>query len=404
MTTSKNIAAEWSVAYAVSVRRLDSQFMLCLLRLTSWPNLGNMHGDLVDDLSLICVLLAKRPMVGFLIARRLKLPVDKTFALLSIMRSKGHLTTLGAKDVDLNFNNLEPIRTLDSTASNKTVINEASFKPFKEKVELQNSGEVLKQLWRVLNTDIVLSQAAREKVDPHAPVGKEVGDVLSQLWQVLNADIGAKIDVDSKADVLTVKAKPKTTLTVTGFEVANESKNLILRDVNGQEINPEESTELKAKDLMAQLWSVLNTDIAFKRQTDSETVATTETSTAKTKEISEVMSQLWRVLNTEIAIKRQGAEKDKSESLSDTTSEANDKLSKLWRILDAEIVLKKKPSTYIMTGDRVSIVKTIHNAKKEADENSVDAVNRLSQFWNVLNSEIALSLPPEHRRRTVKRP
>ena len=66
-----------------------------------------MHGDLVDDLRLICALLAKRPMVGFLIARRLKLPVDKTFALLSVLESKGHLIALGPNAIDLDLNDLE---------------------------------------------------------------------------------------------------------------------------------------------------------------------------------------------------------------------------------------------------------------------------------------------------------
>ena len=99
VATSRNMtsAADWSIAYAVTIRRLDSQFMLCLLRLDSWPNLGNMHGDLVDAMKLICALLEKRPMVGFLVARRLKLPVDKTYALLSVLQTKGHIVTVGAE-------------------------------------------------------------------------------------------------------------------------------------------------------------------------------------------------------------------------------------------------------------------------------------------------------------------
>ena len=89
-------ASDWSIAYAVTIRRLDNQFMLCLLRLESWPNIEAMHGDLVDSMRLICAMLEKRPMVGFLVARRLKLPVDKTYALLSVLKTKGHVATVGA--------------------------------------------------------------------------------------------------------------------------------------------------------------------------------------------------------------------------------------------------------------------------------------------------------------------
>ena len=59
-----------------------------------------MHGDLVDAMKLICALLERRPMVGFLVARRLKLPVDKTYALLSVLQTKGHIVTVGAELVD----------------------------------------------------------------------------------------------------------------------------------------------------------------------------------------------------------------------------------------------------------------------------------------------------------------
>jgi hypothetical protein len=453
VATSKNIGAEWSVAYAMSIKRLDSQFMLCLLRLMSWPNLGNMHGDLVDDLRLICALLAKRPMVGFLIARRLKLPVDKTFALLSVLYSKGHLTALGVNTIDLDLNSLESVKTFNDTAS--MVVNPTNFvatddlilptptpthtqqvakalqtdidvsksavtakgkpttpsEPSKAIVELENSGDVLNQLWRVLNTDIVTSKAARANVDPEAPVGKEAGDVLSQLWYVLNKDIGAKQETVKKPVVKTTaksnkSKKPNASNTGdTSNKINTVSKpdvedETAIRDVNGNIIAPDIDTakaskEDKANDVMSQLWSVLNTDIAFKRQSGSE--ATNEQSVEKAKEVAEVMANLWRVLNTEIASKRQSNAKEGTESLSDTTREANDKLSKLWRILDAQIVLKKKPTTYLMTDDPLKVV------KKEVEDTSGEAVTRLSQLWQVLNSEIALALPPEKRSPAVKR-
>jgi hypothetical protein len=453
VSTSKNIAAEWSVAYAMSIKRLDSQFMLCLLRLMSWPNLGNMHGDLVDDLRLICALLAKRPMVGFLIARRLKLPVDKTFALLSVLEIKGHITALGANLIDLDLNALESVavqngkatiadsarfsttdkqilptptppqrvaKALQENADISKSVATTNAKPStqselsKAKVELESSGDVLNQLWRVLNTDIVMSKASRANVDPEAPVAKEAGDVLSQLWYVLNKDIGAKQETVKKTDVKSTakSSKSKKPNTSNIGNISNTSNKInavskpdvedeaVIRDVNGNIIAPEideasATKEDQAKDVMSQLWSVLNTDIAFKRQ--SGTDATSGQSAEKTKEVAEVMANLWRVLNTEIASKRQSNAKEGTESLSDTTREANDKLSKLWRILDAQIVLKKKPTTYLMTDDPLKIV------KKEVEDTSGEAVDRLSQLWQVLNSEIAIALPPERRLPTAKR-
>jgi hypothetical protein len=440
VTNSKNIAAEWSVAYAVSIKRLDSQFMLCLLRLMSWPNLGNMHGDLVDDLRLICALLAKRPMVGFLIARRLKLPVDKTFALLSVLESRGHITAVGANLMDVDLDALESVKTLNAKAnttpiaakltavdkpsvpvasapsalSNKplqvvveavkpasiTAKVETATKPtVKPTVEAtQNSGDVLNQLWRVLNTDIVMSKAARDKMDPKAPVGKEAGDVLSQLWQVLNADIRATPESIYKS-ATSVPAKLSAVAKVTTLgnsdKPADKDKVKVLKDINGKSIVAEKSVEDEAQDVMSQLWSVLNTDISLKRQSGAEDGA--KPSAAKTKEVAEVMSQLWRVLNTEIAAKRQVATKGGTESLSDTTREANDKLSKLWRILDTEITLKKKPKTYVMTNSPAGLV------KKEVLDTSGEAVDRLSQLWQVLNSEITISMPPERRVPVAKR-
>lgn len=431
----------------MSIKRLDSQFMLCLLRLMSWPNLGNMHGDLVDDLRLICALLAKRPMVGFLIARRLKLPVDKTFALLSVLESKGHITALGAISIDLDLNALEPVEVQngkvttvdtarfsttdklilptptppqrvakalqdDADISKSVVIANAKpstqSEPSKVKVELESSGDVLNQLWRVLNTDIVMSKASRANVDPEAPVGKEAGDVLSQLWYVLNKDIGAKQETVKKTDVKTTaksskSKKPNTSNTSNKINAVSKpdvEDETAIRDVNGNIIAPDidkadASKEDQAKDVMSQLWSVLNTDIAFKRQSGNE--ATNEQSAEKAKEVAEVMANLWRVLNTEIASKHQSNAKEGTESLSDTTREANDKLSKLWRILDAQIVLKKKPTTYLMTDDPLKIV------KKEVEDTSGEAVDRLSQLWQVLNSEIALALPAERRSAATKR-
>ena len=388
----------------MSIKRLDSQFMLRLLRLMSWPKLGNMHGDLVEDLRLICALLAKRPMVGFLIARRLKLPVDKTFALLNVLESQGHIYVISANIADVNLEVLDTVKTLnakDTAVTNpaKPVLKAAlspksKIKLSKTKFEIESSGDVLSQLWRVLNTDIVLSKAARAKMDPKAPIGVEAGDVLSQLWHVLNTDIVPK-SVATNPSIVRDSTASKTDKTTA-------KKNVVfLKDVNGQNIlpettseetsekNSEETPEEKAKDVMGQLWSVLNTDIAFKRQSGDDAAA--QPGAAKTREVAEVMSQLWRVLNTEIAVNRQALLRDGSSSLSDTTREANDKLSKLWRVLDAEISLKKKPKIYVLVTSPEGVV------QKEIVDTTDEAVDRLSQLWQVLNSEISIAMPPERR-------
>lgn len=344
-------AADWSIAYAVAIRRLDNQFMLCLLRLESWPNLGVMHGDLVDTLKLICALLEKRPMVGFLVARRLRLPVDKTYALLSVLKTKGHLVTIGAEivrdrlEVKVSAVN-DQSNISQQSIEQVTVTNDAVSASLIAPAE--NSGDVLNQLWRVLNTDISWSKSTNAASDPKGATVKDAGDVLGQLWRVLNTDIVIKTDVNNQPIAATEA------------------------EITAHQAQIDESASV-----MRQLWSVLNTDIAFKRQagTADKEVGADE----KAKEVSDVLSQLWRVLNTEIANKRQSNTDGSTVSATDTTMEANDKLSQLWRILDTEITLKKKSKTDV--------------TKDTSDE----AVSRLSQLWEVLNSEISVTMPPEHR-------
>lgn len=361
VATSRNItsATDWSIAYAVTIRRLDSQFMLCLLRLDSWPNLGAMHGDLVDALKLICALLEKRPMVGFLVARRLKLPVDKTYALLSVLQTKGHVVTVGAELVNDHLAFKNAIATDEDDELALTVKN-ATLGAGGTAAGAKDSGDVLNQLWRVLNTDISWSKSATASQNPNSVSDKDTGDVLGQLWRVLNTDIVLKTDENNQP------------IPATEVELKRHQDKI------------DEATSV-----MGQLWSVLNTDIAFKRQAGStEKEAGVE---EKTKEVSTVLRQLWRVLNTEIANKRQSDSVTGSVSASDTTIEANDKLSKLWRILDTEITLKKQSSNYVMR-DSLN-----HSNKSSASDASAEAVSRLSQFWQILNAEIAVTVPPERR-------
>ncbi len=363
---SKNMtsAADWSIAYAVTIRRLDSQFMLCLLRLDTWPNLSNMHGDLVDAMKMICALLEKRPMVGFLVARRLKLPVDKTYALLSVLQTKGHIVTVGAELVDdhLAFKNAN--EAADAEDELALAVKNANLGATGSDVIAKDSGDVLNQLWRVLNTDIAWTKSANASKDPDNTSDKDAGDVLGQLWRVLNTDIVLKTDENNQPIP------------------ATEAELKVHQDKLDE-----------AAGVMGQLWSVLNTDIAFKRQagTSGKEGGVEE----KTKEVSTVLRQLWRVLNTEIANKRQANAVNGTVAATDTTIEANDKLSKLWRILDTEITLKKKSKTYVMK-DAAG-----HSPKPAGQDTSAEAVSRLNQLWQVLNSEIAVTVPPERRATAV---
>ncbi len=354
--------ADWSIAYAVTIRRLDSQFMLCLLRLDTWPNLGHMHGDLVDAMKLICALLEKRPMVGFLVARRLKLPVDKTYALLSVLQTKGHIVIIGAKLVDDHLPLRSAITADEQDAQDELAVSvkNAMTGAKGSDVVAKDSGDVLNQLWRVLNTDISWSKSANASNDPNSASDKDAGDVLGQLWRVLNTDIVLKTDENNQP-------------------IAAAEAELKLHQDKIDE----------AAGVMGQLWSVLNTDIAFKRQAGlNEKEAGVEN---KTKEVSIVLRQLWRVLNTEIANKRQSNTDGSTVSATDTTMEANDKLSQLWRILDTEITLKKKSKTYVMTSSMG------RSHQLPVGDTSSEAVSRLSQLWEVLNSEISVTMPPEHR-------
>lgn len=363
---TKTSAADWSIAYAVTIRRLDSQFMLCLLRLDSWPNLSSMHGDLVEAMKLICALLEKRPMVGFLVAHRLKLPVDKTYALLSVLQTKGHIVTVGANLSENDSVNHEQISSFADKPHLSLVGNGVDV-DISEQVnpKSSDSGDVLNQLWRVLNTDISWSKAANtgEGKDLADTSNKDAGDVLGQLWRVLNTDITLKTDENNQP-------------------IAATEAELKLHQDKIDE----------AAGVMGQLWSVLNTDIAFKRVAGSSAKEDgKEGVEAKSKEVSDVLRQLWRVLNTEIANKRQAESKTGTESATDTTIEANDKLSKLWRILDTEITLKKKSKTYVMKDSQLMATKV------SPQDTSAEAVSRLSQLWQVLNSEISVTVPPERR-------
>ena len=96
MVDARTLGLEWSKAYVLANSRLDKQSMLYLMGLVSWPPLTSMYGDLVDDLTLICTLLSKKPMVGYLVARRLRLQEEKTHALLSVLESKGYIKPVGS--------------------------------------------------------------------------------------------------------------------------------------------------------------------------------------------------------------------------------------------------------------------------------------------------------------------
>ena len=357
MVDSRTLGLEWSKAYVLASSRLDKQSMLYLMGLVSWPPLTSMYGDLVDDLTLICTLLSKKPMVGYLVARRLRLKEEKTHALLSVLEAKGYIKAVGShlRDDPYVFSSEQShiIRVTSARLHAPREIDAVLDMASTETVAADTAA-VLKQLWRVLNTDISLNLSTSASTNQEtAQTLTETSDVLGQLWRVLNTDIVLKKTSDIQAlDEAPVQAKART--------------------------------EAETADVMGQLWRVLNTEIAFKRQTAVDPNEKADV----TGEAAAVMSQLWRVLNTEIAFKRKtsqaGALVTSAKSNKDTGHEAADRLSQLWRVLNTEIALKKQAH--------------LDAGLDEATDTTGEASDRLTQLWRILNAEITVTLPPDRKK------
>lgn len=335
--------------------------MLYLLGLVAWPPLTSMYGDLVDDLTLICTLLSKKPMVGYLVARRLRLPEDKTHALLSVLEAKGYIRAVGSHLAhnpqvfaldDAHTRRLASMSMLGTTPASAALptMSLVAHTGTDAQPQAADTATVLKQLWRVLNTDISLNRQATD-----AAPDAETSDVLSQLWRVLNTDIAIKRSADDKTDTVAV-----------AVDAASKAK-----------------ADAETADVMSQLWKVLNTEIAFKRQS----ITDADSKVDSTGEAAAVMSQLWRVLNTEIAFKRKTTPGSTANTAKDTGHEAADRLGQLWRVLNTEIALKKA-------------AKSSDPLAAEIDT-SDEAADRLSQLWRILNAEIVVTLPPERKKKTA---
>ena len=202
MADRKTIGSEWSEAYAVAISHQHSHSMLYLLGLTSWPPLTRMYGDLVEDLTLICTLLSKRPMVGYLIARRLGLEREKTQVLLSILEEKGYVRAVGvhllvnkhvfgASQIQLPG----PVKSTHATEfSTYTSTN----------TKAADTAAVLSQLWRVLNAEIAFKRQSNVHLDSESETetdaSREAADVMSQLWRVLNTEIASQRRSNPNAD------------------------------------------------------------------------------------------------------------------------------------------------------------------------------------------------------------
>jgi hypothetical protein len=263
-STTIDWTTDWSPAAAATVKRQDNELlMLCLLRLDSLPNLETIHHEWVDVVKLICLMLEKRPMVGFLVARRLKLPVDKTHALLKMLQIKGHIT---------------PVAT----------------------------------------------------------------DALKN-----NTEYQAYLS-DSQANAVPQPDSPPLLL--------NHSASKTRADTN-PEINSYHAPEPRSTNIFEQVWSVLNTDITFKRPTQSVEKG--------------VLGQ---------SIKKASHEEDTANK---------EKLNLIWRILETEITLKKSPKTYVMKSSSFDDMKAL------ANETPVEPVSRFDQVWEFLNSEISVAVPNE---------
>ena len=369
MVDARSLGLEWSKAYVSASSRLDKQSMLYLLGLVSWPPLTNMYGDLVDDLTLICTLLSKKPMVGYLVARRLQLQEEKTHALLSVLEAKGYIKAVGTH-LQGDPYVFSPAQSELERSSAKRLHARRTIEPVVDAIshtatsaqtpEAADTAAVLKQLWRVLNTDISLNRGASANPEQAATdTQAETSDVLGQLWRVLNTDIVLKKSVDGAAapDVPEVSVSAKT------------------------------RTEAETADVMSQLWRVLNTEIAFKRLTAVHPNDKADV----TGEAAAVMSQLWRVLNTEIAFERNTNQANQVKATGanvtpekDTGHEAADRLRQLWRVLNTEIALKKQAH--------------VDAGLEEATDTTGEASDRLTQLWRILNAEITVTLPPDRKK------
>ena len=366
MVDSRTLGLEWSRAYVSASSRLDKQSMLYLLGLVSWPPLTSMYGDLVDDLTLICTLLSKKPMVGYLVARRLQLQEEKTHTLLSVLEAKGYIKAVGShlqgdpyvfssQQSELDRFKSKHLHARPTLESGANVASSGNQTP-----EAEDTAAILKQLWRVLNTDISLNRGTSDKaLQATTDTQAETSDVLGQLWRVLNTDI-----------VLKKSAEATTAPDLSEIPVPSKVR-----------------TEAETADVMSQLWRVLNTEIAIKRQSTSDPNDKADV----TGEAAAVMSQLWRVLNTEIAFKRKvNQTKQLQETGADVTPEkdtgheAADRLGQLWRVLNTEIALKKQ--AYVDVG------------LDEATDTTGEASDRLTQLWRILNAEITVTLPPERKK------
>ena len=366
MVDSRMLGLEWSRAYVSASARLNKQSMLYLLGLVSWPPLTSMYGDLVDDLTLICTLLSKKPMVGYLVARRLQLQEEKTHALLSVLEAKGYIKAVGShlKGDPYVFSSpqseLERYRSKQLHARPTIDAAVDATNRFKQTPEAEDTSAILKQLWRVLNTDISLNRGASVKAQHGATETQaETSDVLGQLWRVLNTDIVLKKATERTADTDPAELPAPTKI----------------------------HTEAETADVMSQLWRVLNTEIAVKRQTAADPNDKADV----TGEAAAVMSQLWRVLNTEIAFKRKANQTKQLQETGvdvatekDTGHEAADRLGQLWRVLNTEIALKKQAH--------------VDAGLDAATDTTGEASDRLTQLWRILNAEITVTLPLDRKK------
>lgn len=208
MADRKTIGSEWSEAYLLATCRQDScpPPVLYLLGLTSWPPLTRMYGDLVEDLTLICTLLSKRPMVGYLIARRLGLEREKTQVLLSILEEKGYVRAVGVhllvnKHVNKHVFGASQIQLPGPVKSTHAT----EFSTYTStNTKAADTAAVLSQLWRVLNAEIAFKRQSNVHLDSESETetdaSREAADVMSQLWRVLNTEIASQRRSNPNAD------------------------------------------------------------------------------------------------------------------------------------------------------------------------------------------------------------
>jgi hypothetical protein len=84
---------QWRAAFHTALAEQQSGAAVShqLVHLLFWPNLTRLPEELIEPVTRICALLWRKPTVGYLVARVLELPQDRTAVILRVLQMFGHV-------------------------------------------------------------------------------------------------------------------------------------------------------------------------------------------------------------------------------------------------------------------------------------------------------------------------